>query len=212
MLTDITWPSVSMWSPIKMVISLFTRLSFLWPLLVSIFASCLNQWSSNYNQNVLKSYFSAVEQAQFLLVGYIEKTLKSYLNNFKWWRVLIDHDDVEGEEGAAILVQHRLLLHRLPWASLMADAWFPTPFSTAESSTTPAPLLHTLPTIKEIHKWYKSQIQNIQNTQIHILNGRELHHPRTSTPRTLCQQSNSPSKYSSGANFVPRERNSESTI
>ena len=59
-----------MWKPIKMVISL-RLLSFLRPLLVSIFASCLNQWSSNYNQNVLKSYFSAVEQAQFLLIGYI---------------------------------------------------------------------------------------------------------------------------------------------
>ena len=31
-------------------------------------------------------------------------------------------DDVEGEEGATILVQLMLLLHRLPWASLMADA------------------------------------------------------------------------------------------
>ena len=51
----------------------------------------------------------------------ISESLKSCLNNFKWWRLLNDHDDVEGEEGAAILVQHRLLLHRLPWASLMAD-------------------------------------------------------------------------------------------
>ena len=112
----------------------------------------------------------------------ISESLKSCLNNFKWWRLLNDHDDVEGEEGATILVQLRLLLHRPPWASLMADAWFPTPFSTAESSTTPAILLHTLPTIKEIYKSCKSQIQN---TQIHILNGRELHHPRYSIPPLL---------------------------
>ena len=69
----------------------------------------------------------------------ISESLKSCLNNFKWWRLLNDHDDVEGEEGATILVQLSLLLHRPPWASLMADAWFPTPFSTAESSTTPPP-------------------------------------------------------------------------
>ena len=175
-----------MWKPIIMVISPFTRLSFLWPLLVSIFASCLNQWSSNYNQNVLKSCFFCC-WASTVFVGWIYRRLWNLVSIiWNWWLLLTDHDDVEGEEGAAILVQHRLLLHRLPWASLMADAWFPTPFSTAESSTTPAILflLHTLPTIKEIYKSCKSQIQN---TQIHkYTNTKQRAPPPPQFFSTLC--------------------------
>ena len=143
-------PSVSIWRPIKMVISL-RLLSFLWPLLVSILASCLNPWSSNYNQlECIEIIFLCCWLLSKHIFGWLDisKTLRSCLNNFKWWLLLTDHDDVEGEEGATILVQLRPLLHRPPWASLMADAWFPTPFSTAESSTTPAILLHTLLTIK----------------------------------------------------------------
>ena len=112
-----------MWRPIKMVISL-RLLSFLWPLLVSILASCLSQWSSNYNQlECIEIIFLCCWLLSKHIFGWLDisKTLRSCLNNFKWWRLLTDHDDVEGEEGATILVQLRVLLHRLTWASLMAD-------------------------------------------------------------------------------------------
>ena len=138
---------------------------------------------------------------------WLDISLKSCLNNFKWWRLLTDHDDVEGEEGAAILVQHRLLLHRPPWASLMADAWFPTPFSTAESSTTPALLFHTLHT-QQIQNTI--QIQKYTNTKQRAPPPPQFY--STSTAHTANNQTLHLCKYSRGANIVARKRNSQSTL
>ena len=169
-----------MWRPIKMVISL-RLLSFLRPLLVSIFASCLNQWSSNYNQNVLKSYFSAVEQAQFLLIGYIGefKILSQQFQmvtttKWPWWCWGRGRRHYPGPAQAP----------PTQTALGLFDGWCLIPDSILNGRELHHPRNSTphSANYKEIHKWYKSQIQN---TQIHILNGRELHHPRNSIPLLL---------------------------